>query len=152
MSAVGGYRFYGWEGATLRDARGLTPRQYYDLLRTLWSAETCAPRLRAQWTPENCTLGQCSITAFLMQDLYGGKVYGVPLPDGNFHCFNVVGSCVFDLTSEQFGDERLCYEGCPEQRREAHFAKAEKRQRYELLRARLLSCLSYRNAPKRPTD
>ncbi len=131
--------FYGLETATIRDANGLTPRDYYDRLKTIWSAETCAPRMRADWSPENPTLGQCSITAFLMQDIYGGKVLGVPLGDGNFHCFNAVGDCVFDLTSEQFQGVSLDYTNCPEQSREAHFAKEEKRQRYELLKQRLLS-------------
>ena len=135
------YRFYGWESADIRDAKGLTPRDYYDLLSGCWGPETCAPRMRADWTPENRTLGQCSVTAFLMQDLFGGKVYGVPLEDGNFHCFNDVGGCVFDLTSEQFGDTVLNYEGCPEQFREIHFAKEEKRLRYEELKRRLEAAL-----------
>ena len=135
------YRFYGWESADIKDERGLTPREYYDLLSEIWCAETCAPRMRSDWSPENKTLGQCSITAFLLQDLYGGKVFGVPLGDGNYHCFNVVGDCVFDLTSEQFGDKKLNYTDCPEQFRETHFAKEEKRQRYELLKARLFARL-----------
>lgn len=135
------YRFYGWESADIRDERGLTPREYYDLLSEIWCAETCAPRMRSDWSPENKTLGQCSITAFLLQDLYGGKVFGVPLGDGNYHCFNVVGDCVFDLTSEQFGDKKLNYTDCPEQFRETHFAKEEKRQRYELLKDRLFARL-----------
>ena len=132
------YRFYGWEHADIRDERGLTPRDYYDLLSTLWAADTCPPRMRDSWRPENPTLGQCSITAFLMQDIYGGRVLGVPLKDGNFHCFNAVGDCVFDLTSEQFGDAKLNYDDRPEQLRQVHFARAEKKARYELLRARLL--------------
>ena len=56
------YRFYGWETADVTDERGLTPRDYYDLLSKLWRAETCAPRMRENWSPENKTLGQCSIT------------------------------------------------------------------------------------------
>ncbi len=133
------YRFYGWENAVIQDANGLTPRDYYDLLSEIWCAKTCAPRMRQDWTPENKTLGQCSVTAFLLQDLYGGKVYGIPRPDGSFHCFNDVGGCVFDLTSEQFGDTVLDYTDCPEQDRSVHFAKEEKRQRYEYLRRMLLS-------------
>jgi hypothetical protein len=131
--------FYGWETATIRDANGLTPRDYYDRLKKVWSADTCAPRMRQDWSPENPTLGQCSITAFLMQDIYGGKVFGVPLPDGNYHCFNIIGDCVFDLTSEQFQGVPLNYTDCPEQSRETHFAKEEKRLRYELLKQRLLT-------------
>lgn len=136
------YRFYGWETADVQDSRGLTPRDYYDLLSGIWCAETCAPRMRGNWSEDNRTLGQCSITAFLMQDIYGGKVYGVPLKDGNYHCFNRVGDCVFDLTSEQFGDARLKYTDCPEQLREKHFASAEKYQRYTLLKSLLMDCLA----------
>ena len=131
------YKFYGWETADIKDSLGRTPRDYYDILSDLWCAETCAPRMRDKWGPENKTLGQCSITAFLVQYIYGGKVYGVKRPDGNYHCFNDIDGCVFDLTSEQFGDEKLDYSNCPEQFREVHFAKEEKRQRYELLREKL---------------
>ena len=135
------YGFYGWQNAAIQDELGLTPRDYYDLLSQIWSADTCASRMRQNWSPENKTLGQCSITAFLLQDIYGGEVYGVPLGDGNYHCFNVVGDCVFDLTSEQFGDEKLNYENNPEQFREVHFAKEEKHLRYNYLKAELLKKL-----------
>ena len=136
------YKFYGWEKAVIEDANGLTPRDYYDILSTIWCADTCASRMRDAWNAKNPTLGQCSITAFLMQDLFGGKVYGILRPGGNYHCFNVVDGCVFDLTSEQFGDEQLDYNDCSEQFREIHFAKEEKRLRYEYLRTKLLLCIS----------
>jgi len=132
------YNFYGWETADVKDSLGRTPRDYYDILSNIWCAETCAPRMRENWSPDNKTLGQCSITAFLMQDIYGGKVYGIKRPNGNYHCFNEVDGCVFDLTSEQFGNEKLDYSDCPEQFREVHFAKEEKRQRYEHLREELM--------------
>ena len=103
--------------------------------------------MRAEWRPENRTLGQCSVTAFLLQDLFGGKVFGVPLGDGNFHCFNDVNGIVFDLTSEQFGDQKLDYTRCPEQFREDHFSKGEKRQRYEKLKAALLAALPPLSVP-----
>ena len=67
----------------------------------------------------------------------GGEVYGIRRPDGNYHCYNVVGDCCFDLTSEQFGDEPLVYENNPRQHRETHFAKEEKRLRYEHLKKML---------------
>lgn len=133
------YRFYGWECADVpalaQEYQGIdTPRKLYDVLSDIWCEYTCAPRLRKGWSAENKTLGQCSITAFLVQDIFGGKVYGVPREGGTFHCYNVVGESVFDLTSEQFGEEKLCYQGNPEQFREVHFAKEEKRKRYEYLR------------------
>ncbi len=136
------YNFYGWETADIKDSRGLTPRNYYDILSDLWCAETCAPRMRDDWSPEDKTLGQCSITAFLIQDIYGGKVRGILRPGGNYHCFNDVNGCIFDLTSEQFHDEILDYTDCPEQSREKHFSKEEKRLRYEYLKSKLQATLA----------
>ncbi len=142
-----GYKFYGWEKA---DAQAITdeyeeirtPRDLYDALSGIWCEYTCAPRMRGSWSEENRTLGQCSITAFLAQDIFGGKVYGIPREGGNYHCYNTVGDCVFDLTSEQFGDEALDYENNPEQFREVHFAKEEKWERYEYLRDELKNAFS----------
>lgn len=145
------YRFFGWEQANVSsissDYPGVcTPRDLYDALSDLWGPETCAPRMADKWTRENKTLGQCSITAFLAQDIFGGLVYGIERADGNCHCYNVVGDCVFDLTSEQFGDEKLDYslQKNSVQSREAHFAKDEKETRYQKLRAALREKLSRR--------
>lgn len=137
-----GYQFYGWQRATVpamseEYSKIKTPQELYDALKHVWCEYTCAPRLRAEWSMENQTLGQCSITAFLVQDIFGGDVYGILRPGGNYHCYNVIGDAVFDLTSEQFGDEVLSYENNPEQTREVHFAKEEKRQRYEYLKREL---------------
>ncbi len=136
------YKFYGWQTANVSPvvteySKIENPRKLYDLLAQIWCADTCAPRMRDGWTGENMTLGQCSITAFLAQDIFGGEVYGILRNGGNYHCYNVVGGCVFDLTSEQFGDEALTYHGNPVQSREIHFAKEEKRLRYEYLKEEL---------------
>lgn len=144
------YKFYGWQGADIApcveqmddEERRLygkikDPRMLYDLLSEIWCEYTCAPRLRQNWSEENRTLGQCSITAFLAQDIFGGEVYGILRDGGNYHCYNVVGDCKFDLTSEQFGDEKLDYTENPRQLREVHFAKEEKKQRYAYLREEL---------------
>lgn len=135
-----------------------TPLDLYDALSRIWCADTCAPRMRADWTPENKTLGQCSVTAFLAQDIFGGEVRGIPLESGGVHCYNVVDGIIFDLTSEQFGEKakELDYGDDPQQGvlrpggqqaprqnplqdRESpqHFGKAEKRERYEYLKRAL---------------
>lgn len=136
------YGFYGWENALVpartEDYPGIrTPRDLYNALWHVWKKETCAPRMQKDWSEENRTLGQCSITAFLVQDLFGGKVWGVPLAEGGYHCFNEVDGSVFDLTSEQFGEEKLDYSLLHEQTREEHFRKHEKYERYEKLKAAL---------------
>lgn len=137
------YNFYGWQDsqnvkALTHEYRGIvTPCDLYDALKHVWCEYTCAPRMRADWSEENITLGQCSITAFLVQDIFGGKVFGILRPDGSVHCYNSAGGHVFDLTSEQFGGEVLSYRDNPEQFREVHFAKQEKRERYEYLKQQL---------------
>ena len=136
------YYFHGWEQAVVPavtdEYPGInTPQELYDALNGIWCAKTCPPRMRDRWTPGNKTMGQCSITAFLVQDIFGGKVYGILRDGGNYHCYNVAGGALFDLTSEQFGDEILDYTDNPEQFREIHFAKEEKRLRYEYLSSEL---------------
>ena len=144
------YHFYGWETALVpsinNDFKGIdTPQKLYDALTEIWCEYTCAPRLRPKWSKDNITLGQCSITAFLAQDIFGGKVYGVKRPAGNYHCYNNVGDVVFDLTSEQFGDEKLDYSNNPEQSREVHFSKTEKFERYKFLKSALKEYLQKNN-------
>ena len=133
------YEFYGAETPSVKPtnekyAKIADQRALYDLLLKVWCLETCAPRLRKDWSDKNKTLGQCSITSFLAQDIFGGKVYGVPLPGGGFHCYNVVKGVRFDLTSEQFGQEKLLYDDRYPQSREEHFADEEKFARYQKLR------------------
>lgn len=136
------YNFYGSE---IRDIKPINPlynkienqRHLYECLLCVWSRETCAPRLRDEWSEDNKTCGQCSITAFLVQDIFGGDVLGVLRPGGNYHCFNKIGDVIFDLTSEQFGNEKLDYLANFQQNRETHFLKEEKRLRYEKLKSDL---------------
>ena len=136
------YKFFGWENADRVTIDGdlpevKTPLDLYDRLEKAWCVETCAPRLRGEWSEDNKTAGQCSITAFLAQDLFGGEVYGVDLPSGGVHCYNVVDGVLFDLASEQFGDVVLDYSKGYVQSREKHFADRDKYERYLLLKRRL---------------
>ncbi len=108
----------------------------YDVFKGSWCEKTCAPRMAKDWSKDDPSLGQCSITSFLVQDIIGGEVYGVKLPDGNFHCFNVWNGIRFDLTSEQFQDA-LDYENAEKQDRKVHFGKKEKYERYLLLKSRI---------------
>ena len=108
----------------------------YLALKELWNKETCTPRLRNSYSEDNPSLGQCSITSFLAQDIFGGEVYGIALKEGGVHCYNVVGDTIFDLTSEQFKEE-LVYDKDNKQEREDHFESDEKYARYLHLRKML---------------
>ena len=115
----------------------LLPRDLYDALSDIWCEYTCGPAFRKEWSESNKTAGQCSITAFLVQDIFGGDVYGITLEDGACHCFNIVDGCLFDLTSEQFHGKPLDYTKGVIQSREEHFARVEKYERYLYLKEAL---------------
>ena len=141
------YKFYGNESKDVlpmdeKYKMIKNQRHLYDILDELWEKKTCAPRLQDGWSEDNKTPGQCSITAFLVQDIFGGEVRGILRPGGNYHCYNVVGDSLFDLTSEQLGDEIPDYSDCPEQYKDVHFQKEEKKLRYELLKERLEKAVS----------
>ncbi len=140
--------FYGWKNSKIITASNPAyalkikhPADLYDALSKIWCEESCASRMRHLWTPENMTLGQCSITAFLAQDIFGGRVFGVETLEGDCHCFNSVDGVNFDLTSEQFNYD-LNYKNDWEQFREDHFRNNEKKLRYEFLKNELLKSLA----------
>ena len=115
----------------------------YDLYLSLldnYTIDTCTPRMRDRWNIKNKTVGQCSITAFIVQDVFGGEVYGVPLKDNHYHLFNLIGDVIFDLTSEQFNNS-LSYTLDYPQKRNIHFSSKEKYDRYLLLKNKLFYIL-----------
>lgn len=75
------YKFYGWEHADVpaitENYEGIhTPRDLYDALSGIWCEYTCAPRMRGNWSSENRTLGQCSITVFWRRIFLAAKCMG----------------------------------------------------------------------------
>ena len=141
------YPFYGACRANMapilaKYSKIANPRELYAFLERCWCKESCSSRLRDHWDEADKTLGQCNPTAFLAQDIFGGKVLGLPLENGMIHCFNEVDGTVFDLTSEQFHGREMPYIHCAEQNRDEHFLKEpEKKERYLALKKRLDSLL-----------
>ena len=91
-----------------------TPDDLYEALLHCWTRETCTARLRNKYSESNKTAGQCAITAFLVQDIFGGEIRELDTGRG-LHCYNVINGVAIDLTSERFADEaaKLCYENNP---------------------------------------
>ena len=134
--------FYGYENSIHINIKTKyenikNPLDLYNVLSNIWCKETCALRLQKQWSTDNITLGQCSITSILFQDLFGGEIYGILLENGNYHCFNKLNEYYFDLTSEQFGSKQLNYSKMVLQDRNYHLSFEEKNKRYHLLLEKL---------------
>ena len=105
----------------------------------VWDIDTCASRLRDKWSKSNPTVGQCTITSFIIQDIFGGDVYGILLDDGNYHSFNYIDGVIIDMTKEQFDSRVLEYSLDNIQSRDVHFKNQEKYDRYKLLKRRIIS-------------
>jgi hypothetical protein len=97
-----------------------------------WSADTSAD---PEWSPENAALGQCAVTALVVQDELGGELLRTTV-NGVSHYFNrLPDGSELDLTRTQFAAwEPTAIET---RSREYVLSFPATRARYELLRARV---------------
>ena len=131
------YNFYGSDTKSVHPINPkykkiIDQRHLYDLLSEIWDINVCTPRLRNEWSESNKSCGCCTVTCLLVQDIFGGEIYGVYV-DGNVHCFSKVGDVIFDLTSEQFGNKKLSYTLEYPQSRDEHLSNPDKKERYTYL-------------------
>ncbi|MBD8877971.1 YunG family protein [Roseibium polysiphoniae] len=73
-------------------------------LKKAWSLETAV-----QWTEENPALGQCNVTAAVIEDLFGGEILRTALP-GVMHYYNRIDRQTIDFTDSQFSGPRSVFE------------------------------------------
>lgn len=106
------------------------------LLSCSWEKETCAPGLRDEWNEKNPSLGQCAITALIVNDIYGGKIMRCMASTGS-HYYNIVDDELVDLTVEQFLGEIPQYEKGEERTREYLLSNEDTKNRYMLLNKNL---------------
>jgi nucleoside 2-deoxyribosyltransferase len=104
------------------------------VLKRAWDATTSASP--GEWSPENPALGQCAVTALVVQDRFGGDLLRTTV-GGVSHYFNRLpsGQCV-DLTFQQFahGSE---YGEVVERDRDYVLGFEATRRRYNVLRKRV---------------
>lgn len=70
------------------------------IFRKVWTKNTCYPPSQTKWSSLNSALGQCAITALIIQDYFGGDI----LYDKDYdHYWNKLPNCKeIDLTRSQF--------------------------------------------------
>jgi len=70
-----------------------------ELLLASWSAETAV----GEWSQDNPSLGQCAVTALVVQDFLGGELLRCKTTDGGSHYWNRLPDATeIDLTESQF--------------------------------------------------
>lgn len=102
------------------------------LLSEVWSYNTCSPSLRVFWNENNPSLGQCAITALVVNDYFGGKIMRCMSPTGS-HYYNLIDGKIIDLTAEQFNAKSPDYETGEERTREYLLGNPDTNKRYTIL-------------------
>ncbi len=107
-----------------------------ELLSKSWTKETCSPGLRNEWNETNPSLGQCAITALIINDFFGGKIMRCMASSGS-HYYNLIDDELVDLTVEQFLGEIPDYDNGEERTREYLLSNEDTKSRYLLLKNNL---------------
>ena len=69
-----------------------------DLLMHSYKKETCQKKWQNEWSIDNPTIGQSDITALIVNDFFGGKIYKHINED---HYYNLIDNEIIDLTNEE---------------------------------------------------
>lgn len=103
-----------------------------------WSRETSAC---TTWTPAISSLGQCAVTALLIQEIFGGDLLRA-IVAGESHYWNrFPDGTELDLTRDQFDQFTLDGEAA-ERDRSYVLSYPDTAERYRLLRAAVLEVLA----------
>lgn len=97
-------------------------------LSKAWSLDTSS-----KWSVEKPALGQCSVSALVVQDVFGGELLKTRI-GGSWHFYNLIDGRRFDLTAEQF-ETAIAYDDLPASREDG-FSDTSPEQ-YQALRAAL---------------
>lgn len=101
-----------------------------------WSLESSS-----KWTRENPAIGQCGVTALVVNDLFGGEILKTKCI-GGWHFYNKLNGSCYDFTKEQF-PKAIEYDNIPSSREEA-FSDTNLHQ-YNALRQKVYHELSFLN-------
>jgi hypothetical protein len=69
------------------------------VLKKVWCADTS---YNNEWDVNTPSKGQCTVTALVVQEFFGGKILYCKTAEGSTHYWNKLHSGVIDLTLEQF--------------------------------------------------
>lgn len=85
----------------------MTLDDLYRALRMNWCKETAYRADRSNWSIEKKSTGQCTVTAMIVFDYFGGTIVrGYSQQYDLFHYWNVIDGEKIDLTFDQFLDNK----------------------------------------------
>ena len=105
-------------------------------LKKAWTQETCSPGLKDVWSVDNPSLGQCAITALIVNEEFGGDIMRCMSPTGS-HYYNLIDGKIVDLTKDQFLGQEPEYAFGAVRTREYLLGNEDTKNRYQLLKRNL---------------
>src|SRR6266487_2671490 len=119
------------------DPSSVTTDDLCAAVRGVWTADTSADQA---WSATWPSLGQCAVTALVIQDYLGGELARAEV-DGRSHYWYVVDGETIDLTRDQFASGAPARNAATRSRSYV-LSYADTARRYDLLRARTAAILS----------
>jgi hypothetical protein len=107
----------------------------FAVLRDAWTGDTSVD---SSWTPTCPALGQCAVTALVVQDYLGGDLMRCEV-EGTSHYWNLVDGVEIDLTRSQFN--HFLPRHIAVRSRDYVLSSPDTMRRYETLRARVARIL-----------
>ena len=101
------------------------------ILELSWNKNTCTQSMQDSWNENNKSLGQCAVTALIVNDFLGGKIMRCMCETGS-HYYNLINGNVVDLTVSQFG-VKPNYGAGEKRTREYLLSNEDTKKRYLLL-------------------
>lgn len=101
------------------------------IIELSWSKDTCVLSLQDEWNSEFKNLGQCDVTALIVNDFIGGKIMRCMSETGS-HYYNLINGEIVDLTKNQF-KVLPNYSDSVERTREYLLNNNDTKNRYKLL-------------------
>lgn len=77
-------------------------KELREKLEKCWCIETIWHK--PDWNPDKLSKGQCYVTAILIQDILGGRIYHGTVESENHYWNELPDGTEVDLTSDQFDD------------------------------------------------
>ena len=71
-------------------------------IKNSWGKDTAYRDDVDKWSPINSSAGQCAVTALILHNYFGGKIYSGVSDDDIVHFWNIIYGVKIDLTREQF--------------------------------------------------
>lgn len=106
-------------------------------IKQSWTKETAHPAYQPKWNSNNPYIGQCLVTALLIQELKGGEIASCKV--GRYsHFVNIINGQIEDYTKEQFKIS-VKYKNLALKDRKLLLKNKDVLKRYEALKANFLA-------------